>query len=139
MNFQKLCWKLTDWRKIKKVNVEFKLITDSGHTIMIISRYMPIKNLVPIFDDWVGRREKEIDLSEKNRDLFNKIAKKELIKHQKRKIQPLKAGKCYSGKFIVKCVWEISLELEPMTFEEYKKAVKIIREEKRKKKEKSEK
>lgn len=126
---QKLCWKLTDWRKIKNIIVDFELNTDSGHTLIRIERKSPLKKLVPVYDDWRARRDKEEDLSEKNREMFNKMAKEILIEHQKKKIQPLKAGKCYSGKFIVKCVWEVNLELEPMTFEEYKKASKIIREE----------
>jgi hypothetical protein len=136
MNWQKLCWKITDWKKIKSIVVEFSLITDSGHKLMRIEREIPLTKLIPVYNDWRERLDKEKDLSEKNRELFNKMAKEILVEHQKKKIRHLTAGKCYSGKFVVKCIWEVNLELEKMTFEEYREAGKILKEAERKEKEK---
>jgi hypothetical protein len=133
--WQKVCWKCTDLKKIKNIIVNFELYTDSGYNIMVTKAEFLVEELIPLCNDWQERGEKEKEILEKNRKRFNKMAKDILIEYQKKKIKNLKVGKCYSGKFIVKCVWELDLELEPMTFEEYQQASEILKEKAKQEKE----
>ena len=106
--------------KITRVEIEYSLITKSGNTIYAINKEIIPKELIAFKCsdyDWV-KKEKEV--IKRYKKVFDNKARQLLNKFQINEKKKIKRGWINSGDYIVKCVWDISVELGYLNLKEYK-------------------
>ena len=114
-------WLTNTSQKLTNIRVTYSLITTSGEEILEIGeKVKPIKTLVVKYKKF-GDYWRYEDILKKDKDylkIFDKRAEEILNDSQKKERKHLKNGWLDSGNYIVKCVWEIYLDFEDVTFEE---------------------
>lgn len=108
-------WKWSNPKRATHVTVRFNLITDSGHEIANVchqSVAIPEKLQRRISTDGdtifgFYKYLRFLELEKEMQSILNPIATKILKNAQGRKLKKMKVGLFYSGKYIVKVVWDI--------------------------------
>lgn len=124
MNELKYCF--SNYKKIIKINVKYKLFGESGNTIATETfDFIPKKFLVEKYLDYNFKMWDKIIYKEYS-ECFNKIAKRILKDNRKKKFHKLKSGSFISGTYIIKCIWDVYIDTKDLTYEEYKKHIKSL-------------
>jgi hypothetical protein len=121
----------SDWNKLVLLKVDYDLITTSGKSILQLRenytpKEMDIKNNLIGECDRYGYMWDWIKLLGKDKvvyDYLNKRANELLTKYQKDFRNQLRYGVLDGGNYIVKCVWNLWIDTEPLSYDEYKRLV----------------
>jgi len=111
---------LRSFRKVVNVRVDYSLITKSGNDILTVrENYIPDRKIIKDFSDFkYFEIYKEIEKELK--EVFDKGALELLKEHTPIKLKNINRGYLYTGDYIVKCSWEISIDKEDIDWKEYK-------------------
>lgn len=119
-------WLIGNYKKVSLLKVDYELITQSGKCILTIREdYNPNKNIIGQFGDFgefrfIRKLEKDKDLVLK----FDKRAEELLNFYQKEKRTKLRFGFIDGGDYIVKCIWDLWIDTEWLTYKEYRDYLK---------------
>jgi len=131
VGFDKMNWwkYLTgNYKKVSLLKVDYSLITMSGKTILELREtYKPEKDYCGNFGDWgqfefIRSLEKDKDLKKK----FDKRTYELLDSYQQKQRNHIAFGCLDGGNYIIKCVWDLFIETEYLTWEEAKNFVDSV-------------
>ena len=111
-----------NYKKVSLLKVNYSLITMSGKTILELREtYKPEKDYCGDFGDWdqfefIRKLEEDKDLKKK----FDERTYELLDEYQKKIRNKINFGCLDGGDYIVKCVWDLFIETEYLTWEEAK-------------------
>jgi len=108
-------------KKVKSIEVYYSLITQSGNEILTISEDLkPEKEIIRDYGDFSVLSKEDIKKIKEITDKFDKRARELLNKFQEKERKKIKQGWMDSGNYIIKCVWDLSIETEWLDFKEFK-------------------
>lgn len=113
-------------KKIVGIEVSYSLITKSGNEIYSIEEdFIPEELIIKKVNEWDWRTWDNL-VKEKWGEKFNDKARQLLINFQKKERKKIKYGWIDSGDYVVKCVWDISVEREWLDYKEFKDYIRLI-------------
>ncbi len=115
-----------DFREIKQVTVSYDLYTASGNNITSKSFEIAIDN--PIYYDYddYGFYTSKVNnfLENKHKKLLQSNSKTILKEQRKEQFRELKNGHIITGKYIVRCNYQINFVDERISFDRYNQLIK---------------
>lgn len=110
--------------KIKEITINFKFVSSSGYIISTNTQKFTTEKSNFYNTGFDERMKMYSEIRDKYNEKFNEKAKELLIKNRKEKDKEklytsLKQGYSIKGKHIISCLWDIDIETEPVSYEEY--------------------
>lgn len=118
-----LSFQFENWKLITDIEIDYTLTTKSGNEILVITDNHKPKGLIKNYN-YDNYNEIRNELKEEFEEMFNLRALELLDRNKKSNLKKIEQGYLYSGKYIVKCTWAISVTSQRIGWKEYKRLKK---------------